>query len=270
MDKGQVIARVALLGADDAGGDGVLQPKGRANGHDPFTHFQAIDIADLHGGQALGIDFDHGHVGAFVGPDDFGLEFALVGQGDHDLAGTLDHVGVGHDVAIAAQDKARADAAGLALAVIAALIALGAGALLGRHAGHGQAKAAEEFEHVRVHARKALELHPLAGDFFHGADIHHRGADGIDQGAEIGQALHQQRIGRRGLGLGGRQRRREMFPTCYASGSTQKSNGQQGGVQGFESGHGGYPFFGHFFISKRLDQKLLGAGLFPSGRNSSA
>ena len=50
LDKRQVVTRIALLGADDTCGDGVLQPKWRADSHNPLAHFQATDVADLHGG----------------------------------------------------------------------------------------------------------------------------------------------------------------------------------------------------------------------------
>ena len=69
-----------------------------------------------------------GDVGALVGADDLRLELALVGQRDDDLVGAVDDVRVGHDVAVGAEDEARADAALLRLVVRVAAAARRAGA----------------------------------------------------------------------------------------------------------------------------------------------
>ena len=56
---------------------------------------------------------------ALVGADHLGLELALVGQAHGDLVGALDHVRVGDDLAVAADDEARAHRLRLGLALAA-------------------------------------------------------------------------------------------------------------------------------------------------------
>jgi hypothetical protein len=183
----QVVAGVALLGADDAGRHRVLQAEGRTDRHDPFPHLQAADIADLHRRQAGGLDLHHRHVGAFVGPDDTGLELALVGQRHDDFISAVNHVRVRHDEAVGREDETRAHTARLLLGLGAAV----ARRLAREVRRHRQAEAAEELQHVLVHAvvvgrtRRRLLQRP---------DIDHRRPDLFDQFGEVRQAP--------GLGLG--------------------------------------------------------------------
>ncbi|CUJ79951.1 Uncharacterised protein [Achromobacter sp. 2789STDY5608628] len=107
----RVVRQRAALGADDAGGGGVLQAVGRTDGQHPFAHLQLVDVADLHHRQVLGVDLDDGHVGLRIGAQHLGAEFAAVGQLDGHFLGALHHVGVGQDDAVAADDEARALAA---------------------------------------------------------------------------------------------------------------------------------------------------------------
>ena len=53
----------------------------------------------------------HRHVGALVRADHLGLELALVGEAHRDLVGGLDHVRIGQDVAVRADDEAGAERA---------------------------------------------------------------------------------------------------------------------------------------------------------------
>ena len=115
LDEGQIVSRVALLGADDACGDRVVEAEGRSDGHHPLTDLETVHVADLHGGQSGGIDLDHSHVGALVAAHDLGLELTLVGQRDDDLVSTFDHVGIGHHKAVRRQDEARPHATRLFL-----------------------------------------------------------------------------------------------------------------------------------------------------------
>ena len=57
------------------------------------------------------IDLQHGQIGVRVGADDACLGGAPVGQGHLDFVGILDHVMVGQDVALLADDDAGAEAA---------------------------------------------------------------------------------------------------------------------------------------------------------------
>ena len=62
LDERQVVAGVALLGANDACRDGVLQAKRRADGHDPLAHAHAVGVTDFDGRQATGFNFHNSHV----------------------------------------------------------------------------------------------------------------------------------------------------------------------------------------------------------------
>jgi hypothetical protein len=82
LDEGQVVAGIALLGTDDAGGHGVLQPERASRWPSPIRPPSAVDVADLDRRQSGCLDLHDGDVGALVGTDDPGLELALVRQGD--------------------------------------------------------------------------------------------------------------------------------------------------------------------------------------------
>jgi len=56
--------------------------------------------------QPAGLDADQGDVAARVGTDHHRVELALVGKADLDLVGLLDHVRIGQDVAVRADDEA--------------------------------------------------------------------------------------------------------------------------------------------------------------------
>ena len=75
-------------------------------------------------------------------------------------------MGIGHDHAIAGENKARTHATGL-------LFILGGRTIsarrLTRHIGHGQAKALEELQHFLVWATRVV----IGFDFFKGAYIDH-------------------------------------------------------------------------------------------------
>ena len=62
LDERQVVAGVALLGADDACCDGVFQAERRADGHDPLAHAHAVGVTDFDGRQATGFNFHNSHV----------------------------------------------------------------------------------------------------------------------------------------------------------------------------------------------------------------
>ena len=95
------------------------------------------------------LDLDQRDVGALVGADHLGLEFALVGELDGDLVGALDDVRVGQDVAVRGDDEARAERAALRAR---SLLRPG---LLPRN------EAAEEFlDLLVVHARDLRQVSP--------------------------------------------------------------------------------------------------------------
>ena len=101
------------FGADDAGGDGIVEAERRADRQHPFADPELVRIAELDRRQAGGLDLEQRHVGAPVGADHPRLEFALVGEPHRDLVGRLDHVRIGEDVAVGADDEPRAERAAL-------------------------------------------------------------------------------------------------------------------------------------------------------------
>ena len=98
------------LGADDAGGDGEGQVLAQrvAHGEDPFTHPGRVAVAQRRGGEVVGVDLEHGQVGAGVGADDLGLELPPIEQAHRHLVGAVHHVVVGQDVAVTGDDEAGA------------------------------------------------------------------------------------------------------------------------------------------------------------------
>ena len=196
LDEGQIVARVALLGTDNAGRDRVVQTKGRADGHDPFAHFEAVDVADFDHGQTSGLDLDHGHIAAFVHAHNAGLELALIGQSHQHLVSTVHHMGIGHDEAIGGQDEARTHATGLPLFLGLRSI----GTLLARRVGLTGERLAKKAPKQLLHFFIGIAALGLAvAGFFEGPDVDHRRAHLLDQFGEIRQATHA-------LGLHGRSR----------------------------------------------------------------
>ena len=128
----------------------------------------------------------------FVGADDLGLEFALVGQRHIHFVGRFDHMRIGHHIAVGRNDKAGADAARhfflmifrdlfFAAIRLAGLIRL----LRSRHTE----EAAQEFLHFLVVAARHALVRPLL-DALRGADIHHRRASLFHQIGKIGQGRY--------------------------------------------------------------------------------
>ncbi len=118
-------SNVAVFGGDDAGGDGVFELEGFADGEDPVTDFDALGVAHFHGGQgAVGLDLQDCDVGGFIDADDFGgaalVAFGIAGETDIDAVGLVDDVVVGDDVAAGIDDEAGAEGFAF-LAVIAAV-----------------------------------------------------------------------------------------------------------------------------------------------------
>src|SRR5688572_15004699 len=172
----------APLGADDAGGDRVLEAERRADRHHPLAHLQLGRVAELHRRQPARVDLDHCDVGAAVGADHLGLELALVGEAHVDLVGAVDHVRVGEDVAVGADDEARAERARLGL-----LARVGLAGLLARD------EAAEEFQHLFVLDAGHLRHRAAAAHRLRGADVDHRVALVVNQAREVGQLAHLRR-----------------------------------------------------------------------------
>ena len=105
---GAVVGQRAALGADDAGGHGVFKAKGRADGQHPLAGLEVAAVTQGDHWQVFGLNLEHGHVGLGVGAQHLGPKFAPVGQLDGDFLGVLDHMGVGQNDAVGANDEARA------------------------------------------------------------------------------------------------------------------------------------------------------------------
>jgi hypothetical protein len=105
----------AVLGGDDAGGDGLRQREGAADGLHPVAHLRRVGVAQLDGRQRrAGVDLDHRQIGGLVDADHARRTAQILGVGiggelDVDLVGLLDHVIVGDDVALGIDDEARAE-----------------------------------------------------------------------------------------------------------------------------------------------------------------
>ena len=77
-----------------------------ASTHSPTR--ERVAVAERGGGQVVGVDLEHGEVGAGIGADDLGLELPPVEQPHRHLVGAVHHVIVGEDVAVLADDEAGA------------------------------------------------------------------------------------------------------------------------------------------------------------------
>ena len=106
---------VAPQRGDDAERDGLADAERVADRQHHVSDARLLHVAEHDHRQAPGLDPDHGEVGFGIGADDIGRRLAAIGQADLDLVGALDHVVVGQDVAVGADDHARAQAGHLFL-----------------------------------------------------------------------------------------------------------------------------------------------------------
>ena len=80
----------AVLGADDAGGDGGIQAEGAAESEDPIADLHAVGIAELGDGKiVVGVDLDDGEVGFLVRADHAGVVMrGIAVEGDLNFGGS--------------------------------------------------------------------------------------------------------------------------------------------------------------------------------------
>jgi hypothetical protein len=128
---------------------------------------------------AAAVDLEQRNVGAFVHADDLGLELALaIRQAHGDVVEFRHYVRIGEDVAVCADDEARAEAAAR-LARAAAVAA--------RDVGH---EPTEEFQH-RIFLRLRLSAARLGRRLFVGRyDVHNCRPLHLHEGREIGEGNH--------------------------------------------------------------------------------
>ena len=102
-------ANAAPERTDDAGGQRALQTEGIADGEHLLAHLQRVGIAQVERGQ-LGArrDLQQRQVVGFVAAQQLRLVAGLIGQRHFELALIGDHVVVGEDLAVRADQEARA------------------------------------------------------------------------------------------------------------------------------------------------------------------
>src|SRR5262249_44095172 len=102
----------AHQGADDAHGRRAFEAERVAHGNDEVADLEVVGVAERHERQVGGVDPQQRHVGADIAPDQVGVEYAAVGERDHDGGGVGYDVVVGDDQAAGGIDD-HARAAGL-------------------------------------------------------------------------------------------------------------------------------------------------------------
>ena len=105
--------------ADDAAGYGLAHAKRVANGQHLIAHRKLVRVAQHDHGQFVEFDLEDRKVGVRVGADHGGAGTPAVGERDLNFVGAFDHMVVGEDVAIGADDHAAAQP-GLGLAALVA------------------------------------------------------------------------------------------------------------------------------------------------------
>ncbi|OPZ97144.1 MAG: hypothetical protein BWY71_01709 [Planctomycetes bacterium ADurb.Bin412] len=111
-------AQLSPLRTYDAHGDGLIQTKGVADGHHPFTDLEGIRIPQGNNRQSRrGDDFDQRDVCFSIPPDDGCVKFLLVGKLHFYLVGAFNHVIIGDDESFLVDDKTRPEAFGGHLAL---------------------------------------------------------------------------------------------------------------------------------------------------------
>ena len=83
----------------------MLEAERRANRQHPFPHLDGRGVAEFNRRQIGRIDLEQGKIAAIVGADDLGDELAAIAHAHDDLIGGLDHMGIGQDVTIRAQNE---------------------------------------------------------------------------------------------------------------------------------------------------------------------
>ncbi len=220
LDERQIVSGIATLGRDDSGGDRVVESERRTDRQHPFTHTQAIRIADRHERQMIGLDLDQRHVGTAIGADQLAAQFALVGQRDVDFIGLVDDMMIGEDVAVGGNDETRTDAARHLLARFGTRRAW-AGFVPGRTR---RKEAPEEFVERIVFVesfrkRKRIIARWVVADALGRADVDHRRTDFLDQITEIGQDMAFLRVRRARSDVHARHHQ------CQHAGCKQSSHG---------------------------------------------
>ena len=103
------------IGAAGRGNDpdrqGPVEAEGIADGQGPLSNLQGVRIAQDRGGQLpSGVDLEDRHIGAGIDPHHLAVVDPVDGELDLDLLRPLDHMFIGEDIAVLADDEAGAEA----------------------------------------------------------------------------------------------------------------------------------------------------------------
>ena len=100
--------RRPALRAHKSDGETVVQLIRRSDGDGPLADFDCVTVAEPRGRQVFAVDLDDGHIGARIAADQLAVEFASVFQPYFEFVCVIHHVVVGENVAVGANDHARA------------------------------------------------------------------------------------------------------------------------------------------------------------------
>src|SRR5262249_39005414 len=203
IDLNEVVVRpgpdVATTGRDDTSGHRAAEAERIADREHPVADARGlvreVDVGEV----AAAIDLDQGDVGTRVGADHLGgVGLAVIGR-NLDGVGLIDHVVIGHGVAIGGDEETGAPAR------------REAGWPAARFVGGGtfrQAEATEETLDLRVRRGRqiALEAHHLGAASGLDADRHDGGLHLVDDIGKSHRALDTLGIGDRGQSWTGRLR----------------------------------------------------------------
>ncbi len=95
-------------GADDSRRHGAVQPEGISDSVDILAHLQVTRFGKHSWGEVLGVDLQQGKIMCLVLQNDLRLIVVLIAERYLDVLRIFDHMVVGEDAAVFAEDEARA------------------------------------------------------------------------------------------------------------------------------------------------------------------
>ena len=235
LNKGHVLIarKLAAFCRHNTGGHGVVQAKGTADCRHPFADLEFVAVAHLENGQILGFNLHHGDIGLGVASQHLTGELTVVGEAHRDLVGAVDHMMIGENQTVSADDKARTRAA---------LFRFLAGTTERKHR---ETETTEDFRMAFIKTAERIRAFDTAG-FTHGGDVDNALAVLFHEVDEIGQlragALcggcigsnggdrRQNRAGNKSGNRGGSRHRFNQFPDHIFLGCSEKRSCGDNGV----------------------------------------
>ena len=101
---------IAAQRRHDAHRDGLSDAERIADREHDIAHLRTVELRQRDRWQVLQVDLHDGEIGLGIGADQFASTLAPVGKRDFDFVGRLNHVIVGQDITIGADDHAGAKA----------------------------------------------------------------------------------------------------------------------------------------------------------------